>query len=336
MAKRDLKEFKASFGVRAEVPEPTAKRVTPPGGAASGEEEPVVTSPTAVKPSKGVSEITPVNGSAGPGADGEKTQPMQGTSKIKQPPQVTKEDVDVSADLEAIFNGLDLTDDFKSRAKNVFETAVVSIVNAKLSEMSEESEVELRAIAESINDDLVEKIDSYLDYVVEQWMEDNTLAVTSGLRTEIAESLIDGIKRVFEENYVTVPEDRVDIVDELATKVEELEDALSNEIHENVSLREEVERWQRDKIVSDMAEGLSDSQVEKLRSLSEAVEYETKEQFAEKVEELRESYFTEKKLTGTKPERVMLDEQVEIEEEKPQPVGQMAGYVAAISRTIKK
>ena len=104
MAKKDLKEFKASFGVRAEVPEPTAKRVVPPGGSASGEEDHVVTSPTAVKPSKGAAEIAPVNGSKGPGAEGEKDRPKQGSSEVKQPPQVTKEDIDVGEDLAAMFN----------------------------------------------------------------------------------------------------------------------------------------------------------------------------------------------------------------------------------------
>ena len=336
MAKKDLKEFKASFGVRAEVPEPTAKRVVPPGGSASGEEDHVVTSPTAVKPSKGAAEIAPVNGSKGPGAEGEKDRPKQGSSEVKQPPQVTKEDIDVGEDLAAMFNGADLSDDFKSKAKDIFETAIVSIVNAKLAEMAEEAEVEIRAVAESINDDVVTKVDSYLDYVVEQWLDENKLAVTSGIRTEIAESLLDGIKRVFEENYVSVPEEKADLVDELATKVEELEDALSTEIHENVGLREEIERFKRGSIVAEAAEGLTDTQVEKLRGLSEAVEYESDEQFAEKIAELRESYFTTKQVTETS-RRVMLDEQVEDSAEEKAPVtGPMAGYVAAISRSIKK
>ena len=316
MAKSNLKEFKASFGVNAEVPDSAAKTITPPGGAVAGETNPIVTSPTSVKLPK-TKETT------------------MDSDKAKAKAKVTKEDLDISTDLEAVFNGIDLSDEFKAKAKDIFETAVITLVNAKLAEMTELSEVELQTVTESIHIDMVEKIDSYLDYVVEQWIEENCLVINSGLRTEIAESLIDGIKRVFEENYVSVPEDRVDLVDELATKVEELEDALSNEIHENVSLREEVERWHRDKIVSEIAEGLSDTQTEKLRSLSESVEFETNDQFVEKIENLRESYFTEKKAAA-KSEHQMLDEQFEIVEEKPQPIGQMAGYVAAISRSIKK
>lgn len=336
MAKKNLREFKASFGVRAEVPEPVANRVVPPGGSASGEEQPVVTSPTAVKASgKDTPEIAPTGGTKGPGADGENEQPKQGSSEINQP-QVTKEDIDVGEDLAAMFNGVDLSDEFKVRAQDIFETAIVSIVNKKLAELGKESEIELRAVAESINDDMVEKVDSYLDYVIEQWIEENRLAVTSGLRTEIAESLLEGIKKVFEENYVTVPEGKVDLVDELSAKVEELEDALSSEIHENVGLREEVEQWKRSKIVGEFAEGLSDAQVEKLRSLSEVVEYENDEQFSDKIAGLRDSYFTVKTPAPISQARVMLDEQVEQTEDKPQPTGHMAGYVAAIARTIKK
>lgn len=273
------------------------------------------------------------------GASGEKVSPMQKNSKISQPARVTKEDIDVTDDIEAMFsNASDISDEFKEKAADIFHTAVVAIVNEKLKELGENAESDLEATTDQIGEDLVTKVDSYLDYVVEQWMEQNKLAIESGIRNEISESFMLGLKKVFEDHYVNIPEESIDVVDQLGTKNNELEAALNAEINETVELRKEIEAWKRAAIIKEHAKGLSDLQVEKLAKLAEATTYSSDEDFDNRIQDLKESYFNNKSSTKSMANR-MLDEEThngdDQEEERVVPVN-MRSYVAAINRGVKK
>ena len=274
------------------------------------------------------------------GASGEKVSPMQKNSKISQPARVTKEDIDVTDDIAAMFSDAsDISDEFKEKAADIFHTAVVAIVNEKLKELGENAESDLETTTDQISEDLVTKVDSYLDYVVEQWMEQNKLAIASGIRNEISESFMLGLKKVFEEHYVNIPEDSVDVVDQLGTKNDNLESALNAEISDTVELRKEIEAWKRATIIKEHSEGLSDLQSEKLAKLAEATTYSSDEDFNDRIQNLKESYFDNNRSSTKSMANRMLDEEThngdDQEEEKVVPVN-MRSYVAAIGRGVKK
>lgn len=309
---------KASFGVNASVPEPTGVRAISPKGnnnsemdfndqGSSNEDTP---GNGTRKQKRG--EISPTGGKASPVGGGAQDGVInQGNSKISQPPQVTAEDIDIADDVAAIFEGSDLSEDFKYKAHAIFEAAVVAKVNEKLAEISEELEVQYNeALLEQV-DDLNNKIDSYLNYVVEQWMEENRLAVTTGIRGEIAESFLTGLKTLFEDHYVDIPEEKVDVVDDLASRVEELEADLAEEIERNVSLNEQISQYERELTFDDVVEGLTQTQVAKLEALAEGVDFTTADEFRERLETLRESYFPSRRGSYTPASPNFDDEPIE-------------------------
>jgi hypothetical protein len=231
-----------------------------------------------------------------------------------------KEDLDALADSEAT-----LSEGFKDKASVIFEAALKSKLGEHVERLEEQYAEELAEETNRIQSDLVEKVDGYLNYVVEQWMEDNKVAVESGLRTEIAENFMSALHGVFVENYVQVPEAKVDLVDELAQKVEELEESLNAKIEDNVSLKESVNALTRQAIIRESSAGLSEAQAEKLKSLVEDVDFGDAETFASKVETIKESYFKE-----TKTEVIAEDTAVETEETSVSP--RMAAYLKALSQ----
>ena len=231
-----------------------------------------------------------------------------------------KEDLDALADSEAT-----LSEGFKDKASVIFEAALKSKLSEHVERLEEQYAEELAEETNRIQSDLVEKVDGYLNYVVEQWMEDNKVAVESGLRTEIAENFMSALHGVFVENYVQVPEAKVDLVDELAQKVEELEESLNAKIEDNVSLKESVNELTRQSIIRESSVGLSEAQAEKLKSLVEDVDFGDAETFAGKVETIKESYFKE-----TKNEVIAEDTAIETEETSVSP--RMAAYLKALSQ----
>ena len=231
-----------------------------------------------------------------------------------------KEDLDALADSEAT-----LSEGFKDKASVIFEAALKSKLGEHVERLEEQYAEELAEETNRIQSDLVEKVDGYLNYVVEQWMEDNKVAVESGLRTEIAENFMSALHGVFVENYVQVPEAKVDLVDELAQKVEELEESLNAKIEDNVSLKESVNALTRQAIIRESSAGLSEAQAEKLKSLVEDVDFGDAETFASKVETIKESYFKE-----TKTEVIAEDTAVVTEETSVSP--RMAAYLKALSQ----
>jgi len=240
--------------------------------------------------------------------------------------------VDFSEDLNALVNEeATLSEEFKAKAETIFEAAIKSKLSEEIDRLEEKYNEELSEEIETTKADLVEKVDSYLNYVVEQWMEDNKLAVQTGLRTEIAETFMNSLKDLFTESYIEVPESKVDLVDELAGQVEELEAASNEAITKQMEMQEELETLKRDKVIAEASEGLAATQVEKLKKLAEDVDFESEETFAEKVNTIKESYFTKKTTESADIEEAVEDGDAVVEATSDM----MAQYLSAIQKTNK-
>ena len=246
-------------------------------------------------------------------------------------------DVDMTDDIEALVADEDLSEEFKTKAKTIFEAAVATRVREKVLEVETQYEEKTSEAIEEIKEDLSEKVDSYLNYVAESWVEENELAIERGLKSELTEDFINGLKKLFEEHYVEVPEDKFDVVEELAARLDEQEDKLNEEVAQNISLSQDVEELKREKIISEASKDLADSELEKLKELAEDVDYENEEKFQEKVSTLKEAYFK-----GEKFEAVSDDSGVASSDSDPLSTDQvqnanlgMTGYTAAISKFAK-
>ena len=237
-------------------------------------------------------------------------------------------EVDLSADVAALTEGENLSEEFKEKAKTIFEAAVVSKLNEELDRMHEDYAKVLSEEIETVKTELSEKVDDYLTYAVGQWMEKNSLAVEAGIKAEMGESVLHGLKKVFVENYIEIPDEKVDLVDDLQSQLNNMESKLNESIEENVGLSKKVGGYIKNGIVTEIAEGLSLSQKEKLVSLAEAVEFENEESFKAKVSTLRESYFS------TKPEKTTVSEDVQVEN-APEAGSAMDAYSQAIARWAK-
>ena len=200
---------------------------------------------------------------------------------------------DFSGDLNALVESeATLSDGFKDKAATIFEAAVKSKLSEEIARIEESYSTELAEEIASTKSDLVEKIDSYLNYVVENWMSENQVAIQTGLRSEIAENFMNGLKDLFVESYVEVPESKVDLVDDLAEQVEELETALNSQTAKNIEMTEELELFQRYEVIREHAHGLAETEVEKLAALAEDLDFIDEETFSAKVKTIKESYFT--------------------------------------------
>ena len=249
---------------------------------------------------------------------------------------ITSADIDISEDVNAIFNGSELTEEHKEKIQLVFEAAVVAKVNEEIAKFAVEVESDAEITNTQIVEELTEKVDSYLDYVVQEWVEENKLAIEKGVRADMVEDFMRGLKDLFTEHYVDVPEEKVDVVEELFGKVEELESKLNSQIDENVELLGKVKDFQKEVIFAESTDELTDTQVAKLRSLAEGIEFISEEDFSKKVSMLKAQYFD---IAEETVETVIVDDEndpVAIEEEKQGPTGAMARYTHAISRSAKK
>ena len=239
--------------------------------------------------------------------------------------------VDFSQDLNALVESeATLSDDFKAKAETIFEAAIKSKLSEEIDRLEEKYNEELAEEIESTKAGIVDKIDNYLNYVVENWMEENKLAVQSGLRTEIAEKFMNNLKDLFTESYIEVPESKVDLVDDLAGEVEELETALNDQTAKNLAMNEELEGYKKDAIVREASKDLADTQIEKLKGLVENVDFEDEETFAEKVATIKESYFNKKTTTNSADFDTEEDNDTVVEA-----TGSMAQYVNALKQTKK-
>lgn len=207
-------------------------------------------------------------------------------------------DTDFSDDLNALVEGeATLSEEFRDKAATIFEAAVKSHLATEVNRLEEEYATALEEETAEMRSDLVEKVDGYLNYVVEQWMEDNKVAIENGLRTEIAEDFMKSLHKVFEENYIEVPEGKIDIVDELADMNEDLEEKYNTATQTAMDLAEELQTYKRESVLREHARGLAETQVEKLKSLVEDIDFESEEAFSKKVATIKESYFSSKTVT---------------------------------------
>ena len=236
-----------------------------------------------------------------------------------------KEDLDALVNNEAT-----LSEEFRSKAETIFNSAIQVKLSEEIDRLEEKYETELAEAVEETKTGLVDKVDSYLNYVVENWMEENKLAVQSGLRTEIAEKFMNNLKDLFTESYIEVPESKVDLVDDLASEVEELETTLNDQTAKTIAMQEELEGYKREAILREASKDLAETQVEKLRSLVVNEDFDSEEDFAERVETIKESYFNKK--------RVMNDETVIDEDDNTSevPAGSMDQYINALKTQTKK
>ena len=242
--------------------------------------------------------------------------------------------ISMKEDIAEMFAGQDLSEEFKEKASTLFEAAVSARIIAEVARLEEEYEEKLNEQIESVTTELTEKLDAYLDYVVEQWMEENEVAIETSLRNELMDDFIESLKGVFAEHYIDVPQDRLDVLESLASKVEELEARLDETISENNDLKQIAVQVEVDSIFDEVTEGLALTQVERFRSLAEGIEFDGDlDSYARKLNIIKESHFSEKKSSS------MLTESIEedgMQTEEIAVAPDMKRYVQAISRTVKR
>ena len=243
----------------------------------------------------------------------------------------TEEQIDISSQLNSIF-GEELSEDFKTKATSIFEAAVIARVNSEMEKVTAKLEEQSVAQLQEFKTGIVEKVDSYLSYVVEQWMEENQLAVEAGLRTEIAEDFISGLKTLFKEHYIEVPEEKYDVISDLETQKSEMKEKLDESIAQNVELSKELSALKRAKVLEEQTKDLAATEAEKLTKLVEGVEFDTEELYKEKVAVIKENYFP--KSVAKSPEQLL------VEESGTTPAFEnndtISRYATAISRSVKK
>ena len=249
--------------------------------------------------------------------------------KVKEEKE-EKKDIDVKEHVDALVAGEDsLSEEFKTKAATVFEAAIKSKVKEIAEEMQADYDKKLTEETSKSKDELVEKVDSYLAYVVEEWMKENELALERGIKGEIAEDFISGLKKLFEDHYIDVPDEKYNVLEDQSSKIEELEKKLNESIEKNVELSKENGEHKRQNIIDEASEDLADTQKEKFNKLAEEVEYSNEEDFKTKVATIKESYFGKKESTSE-----IDDVAAESNAEQPQDLtNAMAAYSAAISKT---
>ena len=244
------------------------------------------------------------------------------------------DDIDLSDDVKALVSSdADLSEEFKDNAATIFETAVKTRIKEQTKIIEAQYEKKLASETDTVKEAMVEKVDSYLNYVVEEWMKENELAVERGIRTEIAEDFITGLKGLFKEHYIDVPEEKYNVLDDLTGQVKDLEDKLNEQIEKNVNLSKNVSESNREKLIAQVSEDLADTEKEKFGSMAENVEYDSAEKFQEKLETIKESYFPKTKMDET----ASGDEVDSVAANIPADAGTsdaMAAYTAAISKDL--
>ena len=221
---------------------------------------------------------------------------------VAEEEEATVAEYDIEEDVNALLGGEELSEDFKEKAKTIFEAAINSKVAVAKEELKAQYQEKLAEEIEAAKESLAERVDSYLEYVADEWFEENALAVETGLKTEMTESFLEGMKGLFEEHYVTIPEDKYDVLESMVEKLDDMETKLNEQIEKNISLNGRLSEATADGILDQVSEGLAQTQKEKLASLSESVEFESEGQYREKLETLKESYFSDKKSPVAKTE----------------------------------
>tara|TARA_A100001011_G_scaffold77073_1_gene79367 strand:+ start:7411 stop:8559 length:1149 start_codon:yes stop_codon:yes gene_type:complete len=245
-----------------------------------------------------------------------------------------KIEVNVEDDINALISGQELSEEFQEKARMIFETAINAKVAVVKEEMEKKYEEALQEGLEASKIELTERVDSYLEYVSGEWLEENSLAVEQGLKAEMSESFLTGMKTLFEEHYVSIPDDKYDVLESMVNKLDDMEEKLNEQIDKNVALNKRLSESTSDGILSDVSEGLAVTQKDKLASLAESVEFESENDYREKLVTLRNSYFPTRQVASTQSEdSEMLSES---KETVANPTGSMNNYLTALQRITKK
>ena len=265
-----------------------------------------------------------------------KSDTEAGVTKVATPGETLKveevkkeEEMDLSDDVKALIGDEKLTEEFKEKAKTIFEAAIKSRLKEQKAKVELEYASKLKSEVDTTKAELVEKVDSYLNYVVEEWMKSNEIAVERGIKGEIAEDFITGLKKLFEDHYINVPDEKYDVLEDQASKIEELNKKLNEQIESNVKLNSEIGKLTRKDIVAAVASNLTDTNKEKFNKLAEEVEYSNAEEFKKKVSTIKESYFTTKEISS----KSEIDNVAEGETTNVDLSSSMTAYAAAISKT---
>ena len=243
-------------------------------------------------------------------------------------------EVNIEDDINALIAGEQLSEDFQEKARTIFEAAINSKVSIIKEDLEKEYAKVLQEEIDSTKIQLTERVDSYLEYVAGEWLEENSLAVEQGLKAEMSESFLTGMKSLFEEHYVSIPEDKYDVLESMVNKLDDMEEKLNEQIDKNVALNKRLAESKSDGILSDVSEGLAVTQKDKLASLAESVEFESESDYREKLVTLRNSYFPTRQVASTPS-----DDSEMLSEESKEPVqstGTMANYLTTLQRITKK
>lgn len=320
MAKEDLQELSVGGGQTgaSKTPDPVSKKATLPNSKDQGEK-------------------SVIKGATSAGYDDqEETDPENNTKATADNSASNKSSVSMKEDVDALFEGQDLSEEFKTKVTTVFEAAVY----AKVEELREQLEAEYdqrleEQLTESL-DEFATRIDDYMSYAVNEWMEENEVAIESSLRNSITEDFIEGLRGLFAESYIDIPEDKFDVLGEMAEKIEEMEDKLNEAIEDNIVLNKALAEEVKFRIFNEVSEGLITTQVEKFATLAEGVEFDDPDTYKQKLEIVRENYFADKKKSATSIVESEINNADEPNEKAPVLNGVVANYVHAISRTVKK
>jgi hypothetical protein len=262
--------------------------------------------------------------------DEDKTQHSKKKKKVD-------EEFDIEEDVNALLAGEELSEEFQEKARTIFEAAIRSKVSEIKEELQETYENALVEEVQFIKNELTERVDAYLEYVADEWIQENALAVEHGLKTEMTESFLQGMKGLFEDHYVSIPEDRYDVIESMVDKLDEMEEKLNEQIERNVALNRRLAESVADVIFADVAEGLALSQKDKLASLAENVEFDGEENYREKLVTLRESYFPTRTAGTQRDDSETLSESVSYDTNLTESVSpSMEAYLQTLSRVAKK
>ena len=253
----------------------------------------------------------------------------EATDETEEEVQETVEaEFSVEEDVNALFAGEELSEEFQDKARTIFETAIKSKVEEVKEQIQVQYQAQLVEEVAAVKTELTERVDSYLEYVAQEWLEENQLAIEHGLKTEMTESFLTGMKSLFEDHYVTIPEEKYDVVESMVDKLDDMETKLNEQIEKNISINKRLSEATAGGILSDVAEGLTTVQKDKLASLAEGVEFESEESYKDKLETLKESYF---KSSPKRSESEVLTESTDQDV-----TGSMAAYMQVLSRSVQK
>ena len=293
---------------------PGAKAAAPIGGGISGE------------PNRGASNTDLPNGTA-PKFGSEIAYGTKEGGSVTYPIKPKFESVDMSADVAALTEGTELTEDFAEKAKTIFEAAVTSKLNEEWAKLEESFAAQLAEAVEVSKKELAEEVEGTLNYAVTKWLEENQVAVDRGIKNEISEDFIAGLKNLFEEHYIAVPDEKVDVLEGLSEDLCKMEERLDEQVKRNIELQNRLDESSKQVIVNLVSEGLADTQKEKIASLAEGVEYTTEEEFSKKLTTIKESYFTKESVT-----KAEVADETPVEGSNDDVSPAMAAYINAMSR----